>query len=120
MAHFAKVNKDNIVENVVVVPDEKESVGNEYLNEIGLEGTWIQCSFNNKIRNVFPGKGYLYNAELDVFLDKKPFNSWVLNESSFEWEAPSPAPEYNDETHFVEWDEETLSWTILEKPADTE
>lgn len=106
MAHFAKIDSKNVVENVVVVPDEQEHRGNEYLNEIGLEGTWIQTSYNNNLRNTFAGIGMIYLPDHDAFVSKKPYESWVLN-SELKWEAPTPRPD--EENEYI-WDEDSQSW----------
>jgi len=66
MAHFAKI-EDGIVTNVVVIDDQHEAEGEAYLNSLGLEGQWIQTSYNGNIRGVFAGIGYHYDAELDEF-----------------------------------------------------
>lgn len=117
MAHFAKLDANNVVEQVIVVNN------NELLDENGNEseakgiefcqshfgGTWVQTSYNKKFRKNYAAIGGTYNPELDVFIPKKPFPSWVLNQSTFNWEAPVPYPE---NTNFVPhvWDEASLSW----------
>lgn len=109
MAHFAGIDENNIVINVLVVPDEQEHRGDEYLsNDLGLGGKWIQTSYNNSIRNVYAGIGYTYNEELDIFIAPKPFTSWILNSTGY-WEAPIPLPDiYN----LYDWDEENQEWTL--------
>ena len=82
MAHFAKI-EDGIVTNVVVVDNEHEADGEAYLNSLGLEGTWIQTSYNNNFRGRFAGIGYTYDAELDEFIAPEP----VVEE------LPAPATE---------------------------
>ena len=67
MAHFAHIDENNIVTQVLVVPDEQEHRGEEYLNEIGLEGRWIQTSYNNNIRGSYAGIGDYYNEDIDMF-----------------------------------------------------
>lgn len=66
MAHFAKIEA-GIVTNVVVVDNEYETDGNAYLNSLGLEGTWVQTSYNGNIRGKYAGIGDTYDAELDEF-----------------------------------------------------
>lgn len=68
MAHFAKINAYNTVTWVVVVPDSEEHRGQEYLNEIGLDGRWIQTSFNSSIRGKFAAIGDQYNEVDDIFV----------------------------------------------------
>ena len=67
MAHFAHIDENNIVTEVLVVPDEQEHRGQEYLNELGLEGRWIQTSYNDNIRGRYAGIGDYYNESLDIF-----------------------------------------------------
>lgn len=115
MAHFAKINADNIVENVLVVPDEQEHRGKEYLNELGIEGRWIQTSYNSKIRKKFAGIGDEYLEKEDAFRSSTPFPSWVWNEKSWVWEAPTPKPEDGNR---YEWDEDSTSWILIEPEAE--
>ena len=71
MAHFAEINKENIVLRVLVVPDDQEHRGQEFLaNDLKLGGKWIQCSYNGNIRDIFPGPGYTYDPDLDIFKRK--------------------------------------------------
>lgn len=67
MAHFAKV-ENGIVTNVVVVDNEHESYGEEYLHSLGLEGVWIQTSYNNNFRGVYGSVGYIYDEVNDIFI----------------------------------------------------
>ena len=67
MAHFAKV-EHGIVTQVVVVDNEHEANGQEYLNSLGLEGTWIQTSYNNNFRGKYAGIGDTYDEEQDIFV----------------------------------------------------
>lgn len=71
MAHFAKI-EDGIVTNVVVVDNQYEADGESYLNSLGLEGTWVQTSYNNNFRGKFAGIGYSYDVELDEFIAPEP------------------------------------------------
>ena len=73
MAHFALVDDNNIVTNVIVVPDEQEHRGAEFCaDDLGLGGTWIQTSYNNNIRKQFASIGSIYNPDFDEFLDPQP------------------------------------------------
>jgi hypothetical protein len=72
MAHFAKVNDSNMVEEVIVVDNknaETEQQGKDFIASIGLEGNWVQTSYNNKFRNVFAGPGDVYDSVNDMFVD---------------------------------------------------
>lgn len=115
MAHFAKINEQNIVEEVVVVDDSQEFRGEDYLNEIGLEGRWVQTSYNSNIRGKFAGAGDTYNEELDRFEPAQPFPSWVWDENTQDWNAPSPRPQDSPEVGVHQWDEETTSWIVVKK-----
>lgn len=107
MAHFAKI-ENNIVSQVIVVSNEFEEQGQSWINnKLGLEGEWIQTSYNNNFRANFAGIGFTYDRENDVFIPIKPYNSWILNKETWRWESPIPYPE--DELLYT-WDEETLSW----------
>jgi hypothetical protein len=111
MAHFAKINEENIVEQVIVVDNQYESDGNTYINEVlQLDGTWIQTSYNNTIRGNFAGIGYTYDIENDVFIAPQPFESWLLNEN-WQWEAPIPLPSSTEPGWM--WDEEILNWVNI-------
>jgi hypothetical protein len=69
MAHFAQIDENNIVVNVLVVPDSEESRGAEYLAEdLGLGGTWIQTSYNSRLRGTFASIGHTYDEKLDIFI----------------------------------------------------
>jgi hypothetical protein len=67
MAHFAKV-ENGIVTNVVVVDNEHEAYGEEYLNDLGLDGTWVQTSYNGNFGGKFAGIGDTYDAKNKVFV----------------------------------------------------
>jgi hypothetical protein len=122
MAHFAKLNSDNVVVHVSVVDnwnvtdgngDEQESVGVAYLESLyGVESgiTWKQTSYNGNMRKNYAGIGFTYDENLDAFIPPKPFASWILNEVTCQWKAPVPMP--TDGNRYA-WDEATLSWEQL-------
>jgi hypothetical protein len=77
MAHFARINSDNEVEEIIVVNndvltdennEESEALGQAFIASLGLQGTWLQCSYNGNMRGAFPGKGWVYDADLDEFV----------------------------------------------------
>lgn len=77
MAHAAKLNNDNIVEQVIVIPDnldetESDTAVQAYCNSIGLAGTWIRTSYNASIRGKYAGIGDKYDPELDEFVSPVP------------------------------------------------
>lgn len=104
MAHFAEIDQNNIVLRVLVVPDEQEHRGHDYLSE-RLGGTWVQTSYNNRIRKQFAGPGYTYDSTADVFIAPQPFQSWSLD-ANHDWQPPTPMPETGEWM----WDEGSLAW----------
>lgn len=110
MAHFAQIDNNNIVINVLVVPDEQQHRGQDYLsNDLGLGGRWIQTSYNNRVRNMFAGLGYFYNEELDIFLPPKPYPSWIIDTEKMEWVAPVSRPVDIENTVLI-WNETQQNW----------
>jgi hypothetical protein len=114
MAHFAKIDENNVVTQVVVVDNkdtadasgvEKEHIGAAFLESV-LGGTWKQTSYNGNIRKNYAGIGYTYDADIDAFVAPKPYPSWVLDENA-QWQAPVPMP---DDGEMYSWDEDTRSW----------
>ena len=96
MSYFAKINNE-IVEKVIVAEQ----------NFIDIqEGTWVQTSYNGNFRKNYAGIGYTYDETRDAFYTPQPYPSWTLNETTCQWEAPTPYP---DEGNYA-WDEDTLSW----------
>jgi len=119
MAHFAQLNAENLVTQVIVVanPDtadqdgvENEAIGIEFCTNL-LGGTWIQTSYNANIRKNYAGVGYKYDKDLDAFIPPQPFASWVLDEDKAQWKAPV---DYPTEEGKYTWNEETTSWIEIE------
>jgi hypothetical protein len=110
MAHFAEIDENKVVTQVLVVPDEQEHRGQDYLAvDLGLGGTWIQTSYNHRIRKQYAGIGYTYDEAADVFVAPQPFPSWTLDENH-DWQAPKPRPE---DGLMYSWNEETLDWEAV-------
>jgi len=108
MAHFAEINEDGVVVRVLVVPDAQEHRGQEFLaDDLGLGGTWVQTSYNARIRKNYAGVGMTYDNSRDAFIAEQPFASWTLNEETCQWEAPVAYPE--DGVMYV-WNEELTDW----------
>jgi hypothetical protein len=131
MAHFAQVNLQGVVEQVLVIDQTEIDTGNW-----GDPANWIQTSYNTRggvyyipnsnppepdpdqskaLRKNYAGVGYLYlkyGPDGEGFAPPKPFPSWVLNSASYFWEAPVPIPVPNNPPQYV-WDECTLSWTAV-------
>ena len=115
MAHFAQLDENNLVTNVIVVDnsdildgngDESEAVGIQFCVNL-LGGTWKQTSYNANIRKHYAATGYKYDSTRDAFIPPKTFPSWVLNETTCIWEAPTAYPD-DDKRYY--WDEDTTSW----------
>jgi hypothetical protein len=88
MAHFAQIDADNVVVQVLVVPDEQEHRGEEFLrDDLQLGGRWIQTSYNHRIRKQYAGIGYTYNPTADVFIAPQPAPWFTLNDN-FDWVCP--------------------------------
>jgi len=119
MGHFAQIDENNVVLQVLVVPDEQQHRGHEYMaNDLMLGGRWVQTSYNANVRGMFAGVGYIYNEDLNIFLPPKPYESWVLNEVKGEWEAPVERPEAEQGMVTI-WNEENQEWGIEELPIPT-
>tara|TARA_B100001142_G_scaffold94819_2_gene96624 strand:+ start:2696 stop:3067 length:372 start_codon:yes stop_codon:yes gene_type:complete len=122
MAHFALI-KSNIVEQVIVIDNasllntegnEQEALGVAFCHSLfGADGTWVQTSYNGNLRKNFAGIGYTYDLTRDAFIAPQPYASWVLNETTCRWEAPTTYP---DDGNVYSWDESTTSWVQVEVP----
>ena len=89
MAHFAKIDENNIVVEVIKIPNDQEHRGQDFINnDLKLEGSWIQTSYNNNIRNVFAGKGYFYDQKRDIFIPPQPESWYQFDEKSLNWFVP--------------------------------
>ena len=125
MAHFAKIDKNNKVLEVIVVNNsdcgnldfpESESIGQSFINSIGLDGNWKQTSYNSTFRKRYAGLDDVYDESRNAFLPIKPFPSWVLNENTCRWEPPQPWPnkksyieENGNEIFFdFDWNEDNM------------
>lgn len=110
MAHFAEIDANNVVLQVVTLDNAHEIGGAEYLAyDLRLGGSWIQTSYNGTIRKNFAGTGYTYDATRDAFIPPKPFPSWVLDEATCRWGAPVAM---SVGVQMCQWDEGTLSWAV--------
>ena len=117
MAHYAFLDSDNIVTEVIVGIDETELIGGEspevwygkFRNQ-----TCVRTSYNasaNGFRKNYAGIGYTYDEERDAFIPPTPFASWSLNEATCLWEAPV---DYPDEDILYTWDEANQVWVLAE------
>jgi hypothetical protein len=111
MAHFAKLNSENVVDQVAVVhnndaPDEASGI--VFLNTLFGNATWVQTSYKGNIRKNYAGVGYTYDSQRDAFIPPQPFPSWLMSEETCLWSAPVPVP--TEGLHH--WDESTTSWVM--------
>jgi len=121
MAHFAKLDENNVVLEVYVVHNnelldnsgnESEAKGIAFLTEwSGGYDLWKQTSYNGSFRKNFAGIGYTYDAQRDAFLPPKPFASWVLDEDTCLWNAPMPIP---TDGQRYSWNEANQSWDLVD------
>lgn len=129
MAHYAYLDKNNKVIQVIVGKDEDEGVHDwefYYSTKKGLK--CLRTSYNTRggvhytdgepsadqskaFRGNYAGIGYEYREDLDAFIPPKPYDSWLLNEDTCLWEAPVPYPD--DENMYI-WDEEITNWVLVE------
>ena len=104
------MDENNVVVQVLVVPDEQEHRGQDYLaQDLGLGGIWYQTSYNHRIRKQYAGIGYTYDEAADVFVAPQPFPSWTLDENH-DWQPPKAKPE--DGLMYF-WNEESLDWEAV-------
>jgi len=118
MSHFAKVI-DGIVTEVLVI--EQDVIDTRLFGDPSL---FIQTSYNTfggqhpegrPLRKNYAGVGYIYDAERDAFIEPQPFPSWLLDEETCLWNAPTPHPD--DDKQYT-WDEETTSWVEVTTPVE--
>ena len=134
MAYFAKLGTGNIVETVIsinnsVITDsngiEQEQLGVDFINKLyNTRDVWKKTSYNTNagvhklggtpFRKNYAGIGYQYDQTRDAFIPPKPFNSWILNEDTCRYEAPVAMPSDASFDKKYKWNEQTLSWDIVE------
>ena len=102
MSHFAKIDINNMVTEVIVAEQ-------DFINSglVGDSFNWVQTSYNGNFRKNYAGIGYTYDSTRDAFIAPQPFNSWALNEDTCQWEAPTPYP---DDDKMYNWDEDITNW----------
>jgi hypothetical protein len=120
MSHFAQIDGNNIVTQVLVIEQDVIDTG-----LFGDPSTFIQTSYNTyggvhsqggtPLRKNYAGIGYTYNASRDAFIPPKPYASWNLNEDTCLWQAPTPMPV--EEGKIFVWDEDTTSWVEFTPPT---
>jgi hypothetical protein len=129
MASFAKIGLNNKVIEVLSINNEvlrdsngveQENIGIDFLTKLTGYPLWVQTSYNTKggvhslggtpLRKNHAGIGYTYDEDRDAFIPKKPFNSWVLNETTCLWESPVAYP--NDGQSY-NWNEQNQTWDLI-------
>ena len=113
MAHYAKVNNGIVIQVIVAEPEFFDTFVDT------SPGTWIQTSYNTHggqhrnggtpLRKNYAGIGYTYDSQRDAFIPPKPYSSWILNNETCLWDAPTEKPTDGEDYY---WEEETLSWKI--------
>jgi len=127
MAHFAQIDFNNKVTNIIVIDDSWIINAQTRINEeLGLSGTWIQTSYNTKggihyapnsdipdgepqIGYNFAGIGYNYDPIKNAFYASQPYQSWILNKTTYTWQAPIPYP-IDGKNYY--WDETNQTWIL--------
>ena len=117
MAHFAQLDENNVVTQVIVVHNnelmdngvESEAKGITFCQSLFPGTNWKQTSYNGNMRKNYAGVGYTYDAQRDAFIAPQPYPSWTLDETTCHWNPPVPYP--NDGQVYA-WDEATTSWIL--------
>jgi len=119
MSHYAKILEGKVIKVIVA----EQQLFDTFVDT--SPGEWIQTSYNTRggvhlnggtpLRKNYAGLGYTYDRERDAFIPPKPFESWVLNENTCQWDAPTPMP--TDETKKYSWNESTTSWDVVAEPS---
>ena len=121
MAHFAQLDQNNVVTQVIVVSnnelmdgtDESEAKGIAFCQSLyGADTRWVQTSYNNNFRKRYAGVGYTYDANIDAFIQPKPYPSWVVDPVTIEWIPPVPRP--TDDVY--KWNEDLIAWLRVPAP----
>ena len=120
MAHYAEIDKNWVVQRVIVIDNsvlfnengvECDYLGARFCQELyGQHTTWIQTSYNGNRYKNFAGRGYIFDPDRHCFHPPQPYPSWTLDEGTAQWEPPVPFP--NDGL-FYDWDEGSCSWIPL-------
>jgi hypothetical protein len=114
MSHWAELDENNVVLRVLVGDNSLPNEGGDWFMET-LGGRWVQTSYNATIRKNYAGIGHTYDEERDAFIPPKPYNSWLLNEETCQWEAPIPRP---TGCTLCMWDEELQNWSTVDPTVE--
>ncbi len=119
MAHFAQLDENSIVTQVIVVNNsdcldannqENETIGIAFCERL-FGGTWKQTSYNGNFRKNYAGIGYTYNADIDAFVPPKPYASWTLDANA-QWQPPVAMP---TDGQMYSWNEDNKAWDVMAK-----
>ena len=102
MSHFAKIDSNNIVTEVIVAEQDFINSG-----AVGDSFLWIQTSYNKNFRKNYAGIGFSYDSTRDAFIPPQPYPSWILNEDTCLWECPVAYP---DDGNMYTWNETDRQW----------
>lgn len=135
MAHFAQLDMDNTVIQVIVVGNtdihdeygnEDEQIGIAFCKKLlGQHTNWKQTSYTARFRKNFAGIGFKYDPDADAFIPPKPYNSWILDTNTFKWKSPVPLPEdaitnargpFNPNGVLYVWNESEIKWDNVPSP----
>jgi hypothetical protein len=131
MAHFAKLDDNNMVLEVHVVHNnemidpttgqETEAQGIKFLTEwSGGHTNWRQTSYNGSIRRRYAGKGFRYDPQADIFIEPPTWASWIWNTTTLEYDPPIPMPSdagTGNPPKTYKWDESIVNWSLESAPA---
>jgi len=119
MAHFAKIGLNNKVIEVQVISNEvlkdsngveQENLGIDFLTKLTGWAIWKQTSYNINFRKNYAGVGSIYDEDKDAFIHPKPYNSWILNEQTCQWESPVAYP---TDGQRYQWNEQIQNWEVI-------
>lgn len=120
MAHFAELDENNIVKQVIVVANsdildenghESEEVGINFLEDLFGHRNWKQSSYNDNFRFRHAAIGYKYHETEDGFSPPQPYPSWSLNKETLDWDPPVPKPnQVEGKFYNFIWDEDNQVW----------
>ena len=119
MAHFAKLDDNNVVLAVHVVNNdvitidgvESEQAGIDFLTSLHGHTVWKQTSYNGNFRKNYAGIFFTYDTERDAFIAPQPYPSWTLNETTCQWEPPVAYPTFDSKNpKFYGWFEPNQQW----------
>lgn len=127
MAHFAQLNDNNIVTQVIVISNadlmdehgvEQEHLGIAVCEAVAGAGPWKQTSYNGNFRKKYAAVGDRYDNDADLFYNPVgPYSSWILD-ANYDWQAPVPMPEDGNDYY---WDEDSVGWVLVPlKEPDTQ